>query len=153
MPLEAIQAPLDYMAVNQWLVEIEGVPFATFSSISGFRRNVGTFNRHDGGTGLQYTFVNNLKNYGELTFTRQRDPLDPNDAAIKSFVDQAIANGTKYSGVVTKFHRSQVAFRYRFTGLLFHTESPATLDKGGAGGFNTTYAVSCDYWEEVPAAA
>lgn len=153
MPLEAIQAPLDYMATNQWLIEIEGVPFASFSQVTGFSRSVGTHNRRDGGTGLRYTFTNNEKNFGQLTFTRKRDPLDPNDGLISDFVTQAIENGTKYSGVITKYHRSDVAFRYRFTGLLFHTESPPGLNKDAAGGYDVTYTVSCDYWEEVAAAA
>jgi len=152
-PLEAIQAPQDYMAINQWLVEIEGVPFASFSQITGFGRSVGTNTRSDGGTGLEYTFTNNAKSFSELRFTRQRDPLDPNDGQIREFVNAAIENGTKFSGVVTKYHRGVVEFRYRFTGLLFHTETPPNLNKNAGTGFDVTYNVSVDYWEEVGQAA
>jgi len=152
-PLEAIQAPQDYMTVNQWLLEIEGVPFATFSNVSGLQRSVGTLTRADGGTGLVYTFPNNQQTFNDLTFTRQRDPDDPTDPEIKSFVDAAIASGTKFAGVLTKFHQGEMQFRVRFTGLLFHTESMPAFDKNSGAGFDQSYSASVDYWEEVPAAA
>ena len=153
MPLEAIQAPQDYMTVNQWLLELEGVPFASFSSISGLTRNVGVNQRADGGSGLMYTFPNQQKNFTDLTFNRQRDPDDPNDLQTSAFVTAAIENGTKVSGELTKFHQGEVDFKIRFTGLLFHTESYPTFDKNSGGGFDISYSVSVDFWEEVPAEA
>ncbi len=153
MPLEAIQAPQDYLTVNQWLLEIEGVPFASFSTISGLQRNVGTNQRADGGTGLMYTFPNQQKNFPDLTLTRQRDPDDPNDEQIAAFVTAAIENGTKFAGVITKFHQGEEQFRIRLTGLLFHTESMPTFDKNSGAGFDVNYTAAIDFWEEVPAAA
>lgn len=149
MPLEPREAPQDLASTNQWVLEIEGTRFATFTSLSGLSRQVGTMQRADGGTGRVYKFPDNQKDAGQIQLTRQRDPEDPVDDRISSFLTQSIEDGTKFSGQLTKYHRGEVDHRIRFTGMLFTSEDYPNLNKNQGGPYEITYTVQLDYWEEV----
>ena len=153
MPLQEIEAPRDYMTVGEWVLEIEGTRYGSFSQLSGLGFQVGTIQRSDGGTNLVYKFPNNQKNYGRITLTRQRDPEDPSDASIDDLVDGSVNNATKYSGQLIKYHRGEIQFRIRFTGMLFLQKNYPTMNKNSGTGFDMSYTVEIDYFEEVPASA
>ncbi len=149
--LEPVHPPIEALTTNQWLLEIAGTPFASFSQVAGLVLNTATVQRTDGGTGLVYTFPAQNVNYGNLTFTRQRDPGDPTDPLIDAFVDAAIDEGTKVDGEIAKLHFRDVLFRFRLVGLLFFQRSEPTLNKGTNNLYEVGYTASVDFWEEIAA--
>lgn len=149
--LEPVHPPIEALTVNQWLLEIAGTPFSSFSQVSGLNYSTATVSRSDGGSGLVYTFPGQNLNFGNLTFTRQRDPGDPNDALIDDFVNNAIDFGTKVDGEIAKLHFREVLFRFRLIGLLFFQRSEPTLNKAGTNLYEVSYQASVDFWEEIAA--
>lgn len=149
MAITQIESPRDALTTNQWVVEIEGVRYVSFSNITGLSYKTGTVSRFDGGTGQKITFPNNQREVGQLTLTRQVDPQDPNDGKITALFRASIEQHTKYSVTIIKYHKSQELKRYRLYGFLFFSESHPALDKGTGNIYAMTYLASCDFFEEV----
>ena len=153
MALRAVEAPKDVLTTNQWVIEVDGVPRATFVSIDGIGRSIGTVTRADGGTGIVYTFTNQLVDYGTLRLTRMYDPEDADDIAIEDFLQNVIEAGTKINGELIKYHFGAPLFKFKFTGMLFAQETHPTLTKQTSGPYNIAYTAKVDFWEKVPQSA
>jgi len=149
MPLTAVEAPRDVLVTNQWVLEVDGVQRATFVAISGIGRSIETVARGDGGTGIIYTFSNQLVNYGTLQLTRMVDPADGNDLSIDSFMNSVIATGKKLNGELVKYHFGKPLFRIQFTGMLFTQESHPALSKQASGPYEMGYIAKVDFWEKI----
>lgn len=151
MALSAVEAPKDVLTTNQWVIEINGVPRATFVQVSGVTRRIDGIPRADGGTGIVYTFPNQRVDYGALQLLRMYDPQDQNDLNIETFLSNVISSGTKLNGEMIKYHYGKPLFRVQFTGMLFLSETHPQLRKDTSGPYEVTYEAKLDFWEKIPA--
>ena len=147
-PVESVEAPRDLSTTNLWRMEIDGVPVATLTNVSGPTRSVGSLSKTDGGTGVTYKFSDQKPDFGNITLVHRRDPQDPNNNFLRDLVTEHMANGKKVDATFIKFHHGEIEQEIISQGIGLNNEALPSFDKESSSAYDVTYSGECDYWNE-----
>jgi hypothetical protein len=147
---QVVETNTDLLTANLFTFEFIGyyLKSPNFSRYDGMARNVEQVEQPDGGSGLVRKFHGGVVRYEDVSITRVRDG-SINDRAMSDFVTNYFTSGRKYSGAMIKRHGGRIVIRTEFTGMSAMGEQWPSFDNAAPAGFEMTYPMACDYYEEV----
>jgi hypothetical protein len=119
-----------------------------FDRIEGLSRAVETVEKVDGGSGLKRKYHGGVVNYEDVSIVRMRDNT-LNDRKLSDWVSDYTTTGLKQDAIMHKRHHGKVIRSVEFLGLNGSSEALPSYDNASAAAEEITYAMQCDYWEEV----